>query len=126
MAGRSVVGVSIVVDFRLTGSVPCYLENRRGKVAEFVGQQCPESEGRVALGMVVHGDRVGLMGVGEGVVWLTYAEVDELVADLEEVVADGRAGTMVDERWGWCVSCGRELVDVGGGFDTCVSCGKAD
>lgn len=33
-----------------------------------------------------------------------------------------RAGTMIDDARGWCVSCGNSVVDVASGFDTCTAC----
>ena len=50
---------------------------------------------------------------------------DEHIRQMEQRLAalyQGRRGRMINENQGWCVVCGKNLVNAGAGYDTCDEC----
>lgn len=75
----------------------------------------------MAVTVTVTGQVVRVAGLGgEGVV--SADEAARLGEALLDAAACLRRGRMASESWGWCCVCGRELVNVAEGCDTCGVC----
>lgn len=71
--------------------------------------------------VMIEGDTIAVRDDGD-VCYLTVDAAAELSEALGDAVASLRRGRMATESWGWCCACGRELVNVAEGYDTCEGC----
>lgn len=52
----------------------------------------------------------------------SVGDLESLFLDVGRALRHRRAGTVLDDSMGWCVSCGNSLVNYAQGDDTCREC----